>query len=77
MTLTHTAPDRIVTIDFSEALPNPAYDIVIGKGIGVDAATLIKSRLGVRSCVVVSDSNVAPLYQRRFEEVLSAGATAF
>jgi 3-dehydroquinate synthase len=42
----------------------------------VEAGTLIRERLGVRRCVIVTDSNVGPLYLARLEAVLaSAGHT--
>ncbi|MFA5040484.1 MAG: 3-dehydroquinate synthase [Bdellovibrionales bacterium] len=66
-------PGKIVSVDFSSAPPKPAYDIVIGQSILAEAATLIRLRLGTRRCVIISDSNVAPLYQARVEAVLSAG----
>jgi hypothetical protein len=52
---------KIVSVDFSEAPPKPAYDIVIGQNILAEAATLIRLRLGTRRCVIISDSNVASL----------------
>ncbi len=64
---------KIVSVDFSGAAPKPAYDIVIGQNILTEAATLIRLRLGARRCVIVTDSNVAPLYQARIEAVLAAG----
>ncbi len=66
-------PDQnLIQIDFSNAAPTPAYDIVIGQGVADQTGTLISSRLGKRHCVIISDSNVAPLYQKRFEENLTA-----
>lgn len=48
------------------------YDIMVGDSILAEAGTLIKLRLGVRRCVIVTDSNVAPLYAKRMEAVLAA-----
>jgi 3-dehydroquinate synthase len=64
---------KIVSVDFSEMSPTPAYDIVIGQNILAEAATMIRQRLGTRRCVIISDTNVAPLYQDRLEAILSAG----
>ena len=62
---------KIVPIAFG---PSPArnYDIVIGENILAEAGNLIHVRLGQKRCIVVTDSNVAPLYQQRCEAVLSA-----
>jgi hypothetical protein len=49
---------KIVTVDFASADPTPPYDIVIGHSILAEAATLIRLRLGMRRCVIVTDSNV-------------------
>ena len=38
------------------------YDVLIGHGLLENAGTLIREVMGMRSCVIVSDSNVAPLY---------------
>ena len=38
------------------------YDVLIGHGLLENAGTLIREVMGVRSCVIVSDSNAAPLY---------------
>jgi 3-dehydroquinate synthase len=48
------------------------YDIVIGDGILADAGQLVAARLGKRRILVVTDSNVAPLYLQRVEAVLAA-----
>jgi 3-dehydroquinate synthase len=69
----HLIPGKIVSVDFSDAAPTPSYDIVIGQRIVAEAATLIRLRLGTRRCVIVSDTNVAPLYKERIEAVLSTG----
>lgn len=50
------------------------YDIVVGQNILSHAGTYISQRLGERRCIIVTDSNVAPLYLQRVEAVLSAAA---
>jgi 3-dehydroquinate synthase len=76
-----TAPDlrssdkelgRIVPIDLSLSSVSRSYDIVIGTNLLNDAGHLIADRLGQRRCMIVTDSNVAPLYQKRFEAVLAS-----
>jgi 3-dehydroquinate synthase len=64
---------KIVSVDFSDADPIPSYDIVIGQSILTEAATLIRLRLGLRRCVIISDSSVEPLYRARLEAVLAVG----
>ncbi len=62
---------RIVPIDIATSKTMP-YDIVIGDGILADAGQLVAARLGKRRILVVTDSNVAPLYLQRVEAVLAA-----
>ncbi len=38
------------------------YDVLIGHGLLENAGTLIRDAMGPHNCVIVSDSNVAPLY---------------
>ena len=38
------------------------YDVMIGRGLLPAAGTFIREVTGSRNCVIVSDSNVAPLY---------------
>ncbi len=64
---------KVISVEFSASSPTPAYDIVIGQSILTEAATLIRQRLGVRRCVIVSDSIVEPLYRARLEAILTAG----
>lgn len=63
---------KIVTIDLSKSKPHPFYDIVIGDNILSEAGTLINVRLGKKRCLIVTDSNVAPLYLSRLEAILGA-----
>jgi len=70
---TNFVAGKIVTVDFGDAAPTPSYDIVIGSSILTEAATLIRLRLGLRRCVIITDSTVEPLYRARLEAVLSAG----
>jgi len=46
------------------------YDIIVGDNILAEAGTLIQFRLGHRRCVIITDRNVAALYQQRLEAVL-------
>ena len=66
------ASGRIITIDLSASKPAPSYDIVIGDNIISEAGSLIRVRMGQKRCVIVTDSNVAPLYRARLEAVLGA-----
>lgn len=71
--LSRSVLGKVVTVDFSAVAPTPSYDIVIGKQILADSANLIRERLGTRRCIIITDSNVAPLYLARTEAVLAAG----
>jgi 3-dehydroquinate synthase len=64
---------KIVTVDFAGAATTAAYDIVIGQSILSEAATLIRLKLGIRRCVIITDTTVEPLYRARLEAVLVAG----
>jgi len=82
MTSTASAPTmqtnrhQIVPIDLSASAAARSYDIVIGDNVLAAAGTLMAERLGKRRCLIVTDSNVAPLYLKRLEAVLaSAGHT--
>src|SRR3984957_1800374 len=67
---------RVISIDLSASKNAPSYDIVVGDNILSDAGGLIAARLGKRNCVIVTDSNVGPLYLKRLEAVLAeAGHT--
>ncbi len=53
-----------------------SYDIAIGPGLLDSAGSLISERLGERQTVIITDSNVGPLYAERLEHSLSeAGHT--
>ncbi|MFY9288937.1 MAG: 3-dehydroquinate synthase [Alphaproteobacteria bacterium] len=68
------AQGKVLSIDLSASKGAPSYDIVIGDSILAEAGSLINVRLGKRTCIVITDSNVAPLYLARLEAVLgSAG----
>jgi 3-dehydroquinate synthase len=62
---------KVVPIDLSGTKGAASYDIVIGDSILSEAGTLIAVRLGKRRCLIVTDSNVGPLYRARLEAVLS------
>jgi len=62
---------RLVPVALGAA-PARGYDIVIGDSILSEAGALINVRLGARRCLIVTDTNVAPLYGRRCEAVLTA-----
>jgi 3-dehydroquinate synthase len=64
---------KIVTVDFTTALPTPKYDVVIGHSILSELGTLIRIRLGTRRCVILTDTKVEPIYRARVEAVLAAG----
>ncbi|MBO6784245.1 MAG: 3-dehydroquinate synthase [Alphaproteobacteria bacterium] len=49
-----------------------SYDIEIGPGLIARAGTLIAERLGERQMVIVTDSNVGPLYAEALQESLGA-----
>ena len=51
-----------------------SYDIHIGEGLLAESGKLIRETMGERSCVIISDSNVAPLYLAAVENTcLDAG----
>ena len=53
-----------------------SYDIAIGPALLDSAGSLISERLGERQTVIITDSNVGPLYAERLEHSLSeAGHT--
>lgn len=66
------ASGKIVPIDLSGTKGSPSYDIIIGDSILSEAGTLIAVRLGKRRCLIVTDSNVGPLYLARLEAILGA-----
>lgn len=67
---------KVVTIDVSGTERRPPYDIVIGENILSEAGSLINAKLGKKRCLIVTDTNIAPLYLARLEAVLaSAGHT--
>ena len=76
----HALPDsarqRLVSIDLSAAPRPPSYDILIGDNLLAEAGKLIAERLGQRRCMIVTDSHVAPLYQKRLEAILVAAGHA-
>ena len=49
-----------------------SYDIAIGPDLLDRAGTLISERLGERQTVIITDSNVGPLYAEQIEESLAA-----
>ncbi len=59
---------RIVRVDLPAS--SRGYDIIVGDNILAEAGTLIQFRLGHRRCVIITDRNVAALYQQRLEAVL-------
>ncbi len=73
MTKSAALHPKTIRINFDRAADMASYDIVIGRGLLAHAAALICERLGPRRCVIVSDSNVAPLYREKLEASLRAG----
>ncbi|MDD3181240.1 MAG: 3-dehydroquinate synthase [Alphaproteobacteria bacterium] len=63
---------QTVRIDLSTS-PR-GYDIIIGENILANAGTYISQRMGERRCIIVTDSNVAPLYLQRTEAVFATAA---
>jgi 3-dehydroquinate synthase len=61
---------KIVPVDLGSS--SHSYDIVIGDSILSEAGALVNVRLGARRCLMITDSNTAPLYQKRCEAVLTA-----
>lgn len=58
-------------------LTGRAYDIVIApEGFGSAATERLHPLVDGRRCLVVSDTNVAPLYAERFEELLRGSGAA-
>ncbi len=60
----------LVPIDLSSTKGPASYDIVIGDSILSEAGNLIAVRLGKRRCLIITDSNVGPLYRVQLEAVL-------
>lgn len=58
---------RTITVDLGPR----SYDIAIGPGLLDSAGSLISERLGERQTVIITDSNVGPLYAERLEHSLS------
>lgn len=52
--------EKIARIDLPAT--SRAYDIVVGEGILNLSGKLIRERLGSRRCVIITDSNVGPIY---------------
>jgi len=67
---------RVVPIDLPLATGTRSYDIVIGDKLLAETGKLIAGRLGQRRCLIITDSNVAPLYQKRLEAVLASAGHA-
>jgi 3-dehydroquinate synthase len=63
---------RIVPIDLKDQPRAQSYDIIIGDSLLAHCGQLIAERLGLRRCIIVTDSHVAPLYQKRCEAILTA-----
>ncbi len=66
----------VVPITFPESGRAQGYDIVIGAGVLSGVGELIAARLGTRRCMIVTDSNVGPLYLQRLEALLTASGHA-
>jgi len=64
------ASGKIVKVDLPAS--DRGYDIVVGESILSEAGSMIHLRLGLRRCVVVTDSNVADIYLKRLEAILAA-----
>ena len=63
------AAPKTVSVDLGDR----AYDILIGRGLLGECASLIQAHLGSGSkCAVVTDDNVGPLYLAEVEKRLSA-----
>ncbi|MDP7344879.1 MAG: 3-dehydroquinate synthase family protein, partial [Alphaproteobacteria bacterium] len=58
------------------ALGARSYDIIVGSGVLADAGDHIAPLLGRRQTILVSDHNVAPLYQDRVVESLGRHGVA-
>lgn len=63
--------NQTIRIDLPAA--SRSYDIHVGAGLLDKAGELIAAACGVRRIVVVTDSNVAPLYLARTETALTQG----
>jgi 3-dehydroquinate synthase len=69
MPSTHT-----VRVDLSDR----SYDVLIGHGILAELGGIAATRLGRKKCVIVTDSNVGPLYAQAVQMSLGiAGIAAF
>ncbi len=56
------------------ALGARSYDIEIGRNLLSDAASRIRSRIDVSSAIVISDTNVSPLYAKSLSDSLAPHA---
>ncbi len=52
--------------------PTP-YDIMIGHGISKQIGVIVQHQLGLRRCVIVTDTQIAPLYLLDIERSLQIG----
>lgn len=74
MTTISASPDNALRIELPTSMR--AYDILVGEGLLAAAGETIRDHVGQRRCVIVTDSNVAPLYMQRLEASLAtAGHT--
>ncbi len=63
---------RVVSVESLSKSKSSPYDIVIGDNILSDAGTIIASRLGKRTCLIITDDTVGGFYQKRLEAILAA-----
>ncbi len=63
-----TNPNQTVRVDLGAR----SYDIAIGPDLLDQAGALLAGKLGERQVVIITDSNVGPLYAERLQESLSA-----
>jgi len=68
--MTQTSTSLRVNLPASTA--DRSYDILIGSGLLSQAGSLIAERLGQRTCLIISDSTVAPLYAAPLRTSLTA-----
>ncbi|MGY8955947.1 MAG: 3-dehydroquinate synthase [Alphaproteobacteria bacterium] len=64
----HADSRQMVNVDLGAR----SYDILIGPGLLDEAGALIAERLGERQAIIVTDTNVGPLYAERLTQSLTA-----
>lgn len=68
----HNGQSKPHTVHISLPSPDISYDIIIGENVLTESGNIIGQKLGVRRCLIVSDKNIASIYLKRMEAVLTS-----